>query len=128
MAHIKSIWFHDQNFRSGDMRVIVALRPMGELTVNVPLPEDLHSTIMKLAQTSADAHEAHMRAEILGERYVGIDVPQAHSPQAPAEEADTAQSDQGICEGVRKYGRPFPSPQADSTKEAAEISQETGNQ
>lgn len=71
------------------MRVIVMLKPAGELVVNVPLPEDLHITIMKLAQTAADAHEAQMRAQILGERYVGIDVSQTNPQQAKAEEADS---------------------------------------
>lgn len=74
MAHIKSISIFDWNTKDGSIRVHIALKPAGNVSIDVPIPKAFHSAIMSIAQTAADAHEAQMRAEILGDNQAGIDV------------------------------------------------------
>jgi len=59
----------DTDAANKTMQVAVALRPSGEVTLKVPLPPQFYDAIRSIAQTAADAHEAQMQAEILGERH-----------------------------------------------------------
>lgn len=69
MAHINSIWFHNQDI--GDnldvMTVHVTLKPAGTVQVKAKLPKPFYDAIVDIAQKAADAHESLMRAEIIGD-------------------------------------------------------------
>lgn len=67
MACIDSIWFHQNNKTDGKMKVNVCLKPSGNVSIEVPMPKNFHAAVLAMAQTAADAHEAQMRAEILGD-------------------------------------------------------------
>lgn len=69
MAHVDRIWLNDAADKEPAMRVYVKMKPAGEVTLIVKLPEKFREAILKLAQAEADRHEALMQAEILGERH-----------------------------------------------------------
>jgi len=70
MAYIKNIWLRDSHLADGTIRVNVSLKPSGEVALEIPIPKVFLDTIMEMAQTAADHHEAKMKAEILGEQHV----------------------------------------------------------
>lgn len=72
MAYIKQIWFHDGNMKDNTMRVTVALKPAGEVAVDVPVPPAFMDCLLKMAQHAADLHEQKMRAEILADNRVDL--------------------------------------------------------
>jgi len=67
MAHVDSIWFHDASDPECVMAVYTKLKPDGKVTVRVNVPPHFYKTILKLAQTAADHHEAKMQAELLAQ-------------------------------------------------------------
>lgn len=69
MAHIASIWFHEADRETGTMTVHVNLHPAGRVSLDVAVPKAFHDSILKMAQTAADAHEAQMQAQLLGEKH-----------------------------------------------------------
>jgi hypothetical protein len=50
------------------MTASVKLKPSGQVYLQVDIPKNFYDAIYQIAQTAADAHEAQMRAEILGEQ------------------------------------------------------------
>ncbi len=70
MAHIKYVYLHSHDWDKSQMSVSVTLKPAGSAELKVPVPVRFYAALMKLAQTAADAHEAQMRAEILGDETV----------------------------------------------------------
>ena len=69
MAYVKSIWFHSTQLKNKTMRVNVQLKPAGEVSIDVPIPEDLHYCVLALASAAADQHEQLMKAAILAVDY-----------------------------------------------------------
>lgn len=69
MADVSHIWFHGSGRKDHSMQVSVTLRPSGQVNLDVQLPQKFYDVIMDIAQKEADAHEAKMRAEILGDEY-----------------------------------------------------------
>lgn len=69
MAHVDRIWFHGSQLTKQTMKVYIKLKPSGEAVIDVPVPPKFAEVLLNLAQTAADQHEAHMQAEILGERH-----------------------------------------------------------
>lgn len=67
MAHIKYIYLHDHDWKESQMTVSIALKPDAQAQIKVPIPDRFYSALIRMAQTAADAHEAKMRAEILGD-------------------------------------------------------------
>lgn len=67
MAYISSIWIYDPNDKNPYMSVKVVMKPHGVVSLKVTLPDNFLKAIIDIAQTTADAHEALARAEILGE-------------------------------------------------------------
>jgi hypothetical protein len=67
MAYLGSIWVHDLKSEKRRMRAFIEMKPYGEACVEIELPEKFLDTIVRIAQTAADAHEALARAEILGD-------------------------------------------------------------
>lgn len=67
MAFVDQIWVSDSKDAKPMMRVYVKLQPSGSVTVYVPIPQDFMRSILGLAQTAADHHEAQMRAQILAD-------------------------------------------------------------
>lgn len=68
MAYLNNIWVFNPNDKTPTMRVFAGLKPDGEVKIEVPLPPKFLQAIVDVAQTAADAHEALMRAEILGDQ------------------------------------------------------------
>jgi hypothetical protein len=68
MAHVQTITVFGWNRTDNTMRVAIALHPAGEVSIDVPYPEALHTAILRVAQTAADAHEAQMQAQLIGEK------------------------------------------------------------
>lgn len=69
MAHVLNIWFFDAQMKPENnfMAVNVALKPSGQVRIDVPIPPDFHDTLCKMAQAAADKHEQDMRAQILAD-------------------------------------------------------------
>lgn len=69
MAHIDNIWLHASNKEACTIRAYVKLKPTGEVNIDVPIPKNFMTVLLEIAQLAADAHEAQMRAEILGDQH-----------------------------------------------------------
>ena len=67
MAYVDKIFMHSGQLERQEMTVYIKLKPSGEVALKVPLPENYYKSLLALAQTAADHHEAQMRATILGE-------------------------------------------------------------
>lgn len=67
MAHVNSIFTLHQHIENKTFLVEISLKPSGIVKLTVPVPPKFFDALMNIAQTAADAHEAQMRAEILGD-------------------------------------------------------------
>jgi hypothetical protein len=67
MAYIDRIWIHDPREKCPALVVYIKLKPSGQATIKVELPEPFSAALLDIAQSAADLHEARMRAEILGD-------------------------------------------------------------
>lgn len=67
MAHIVNIFSLNDHLKNKTFYVEVALKPAGTVKLTVPVPPKFFDALFSMAQTVADAHEAQMRAEILGD-------------------------------------------------------------
>jgi len=65
VAHISHIWFFDSDKKKKAMQVCLSMKPAGRHDLDVELPPEFYDTIMRIAQTAADQHEAKCVAEIL---------------------------------------------------------------
>ncbi len=71
MAYFDKLWMFRRD--EGDMTVFVNLQPSGEVQLKVKIPKSLKDALVGIAQTAADAHEAQMRAEIIGDKHATRD-------------------------------------------------------
>lgn len=67
MAHVQTIFSLHDHLKNKTFLVEVALKPSGSVKLTVPVPPKFFDALLNVAQTAADAHEAQMRAEILGD-------------------------------------------------------------
>ncbi len=69
MAYVSGIWIHesDINKKQDEITVYINLKPAGKVQLVTKIPENFYQALLNIAQTAADAHEAQMRAEIIGD-------------------------------------------------------------
>ena len=67
MAHIKNIRWLAHLAKPNTLRVDIAIKPMGEATLDVVIPEEFMDCVIRICQLSADKLEQEMRANILAD-------------------------------------------------------------
>lgn len=67
MAHVDTIRWHHATNRPNAFKADVSLKPSGTCTVEVDVPPDFMSCLLKMARLAADKHEQEMRAQILAD-------------------------------------------------------------
>lgn len=65
MAIVESISLFGWNMKDGTMRVKMKFEPCGELSIDIPIPVDFHTSIVQMARAAAAVKEAEMRATIV---------------------------------------------------------------
>lgn len=68
MAYVDKIWLHGVSKSDSKMRVYAKLRPAGDLSIDVPIPETFMKCILDMAQSAIDLKESQMKAEILADK------------------------------------------------------------
>lgn len=67
MAYVKNLRTLSHLDKPNTLRVAVALKPKGEIEIDVDMPPDFMDCLYKIAQLAADKHEQEMRAQILAD-------------------------------------------------------------
>lgn len=67
MAEIHNLWMHSGDVGESFITVHGKFRPVGDVQIKVPIPDNFAKAIVSIAQAALDAKEAEMRAEILGD-------------------------------------------------------------
>ena len=68
MAIVDRIFFHGTDILKEQMTVYVRLHPAGEVRLDVKIPEVIFNSVMRVARTAAEHHEAQMQAQLIGEK------------------------------------------------------------